>query len=205
MEQLLQIRSVPINYEMKINHARLERQSGTADLEISRDEGGLYIKSRPVKIKIDTFEARNSITPSISTAISQAASNGTKIAYDVTARYASEGKLMLDTQIGEGAATIDQIIANRTARPVGDFQLGFIPSTGAEISATEGELRMEYEMDKLNFDWKIDKGQVYFVPGNIEVSITQMPDVEIEYVGRPIYVPPSAVENFTGQHVDVKA
>ena len=46
---------------------------------------------------------------------------------------------------------------------------------------------------------------VAFVPGNIELSILQYPDIEIEYVGGPIYVPPSAAEIFEGHQIDVEA
>lgn len=73
MEQLLKITSVPIQYEIKVNKARLEYQSGKAELEIRRNEGGLSIKSRPVKLNLDTFEARNSITPTVARSVKQAA------------------------------------------------------------------------------------------------------------------------------------
>ena len=66
MEQLLQIKTVPISYELKVENARLERRNGTAEVEISRDKGGMHIKSRPVKVNIDSFEARNSILPTLS-------------------------------------------------------------------------------------------------------------------------------------------
>ena len=41
MEQLLQIKTVPISYELKVENARLERRNGTAEVEISRDKGGM--------------------------------------------------------------------------------------------------------------------------------------------------------------------
>lgn len=205
MEQLLQITSVPINYELKITHARLERQSGTADLEISRDKGGLHIKSKPVKLNVDSFDARNSVVPTVATAIKQNRDKGINAAYSATAQYASEGKLLVRAKIGQGAETIDQIMAQRTARPTGAFELGFIPSAPVEMSATEPDFTIEYEMDRLNFDWMIDKGQVDFIPGDVELSITQHPEVKIEYVGKPLYVPPSVAERFLGQNVDVKA
>ena len=52
MEQLLQIKTIPVNYELTVHNARLEIKSGTAELEISRDKGGMHIKSRPVKLNI---------------------------------------------------------------------------------------------------------------------------------------------------------
>ena len=56
---------------------------------------------------------------------------------------------------------------------------------------------------KLNFDMKVANGNFEFVPGDIELSITQHPEVRIEYIGGPIYVPPSSDPNF--EPLDVRA
>lgn len=205
MEQLLQIKTIPISYELRVNNARLERKSGTAEMEISRDKGGMHIKSRPVRVNIDTFAARNSVVPTTASSIRQAAERGRSVSYEATAQYASEGKLMLNAQIGQGSEVLDQIIAQRTAQPTGDFGMQFIPSERAQLSYSPPSLTIEYEMDKLNFDAKIESGQVEFIPGNIEFSVEQYPDVVIEYVGKPIYVPPSVAERFSGEIIDVKA
>ena len=63
MYPLIEIKTVPIEIEMKTKNARLEYTRGTAEMEISRDDGGMKIKSRPIKLRLDSFEARNSITP----------------------------------------------------------------------------------------------------------------------------------------------
>ena len=65
MEQLIKITTVPIQYTIKVNRARLEHHSSKAELEISRNKGGLSIKSRPVKLNLDSFEARNSDRKSV--------------------------------------------------------------------------------------------------------------------------------------------
>lgn len=52
MEPLIKITSIPIAIELKINNARLEYQNATAELEVSRNKGGLQIKSHPIKLKI---------------------------------------------------------------------------------------------------------------------------------------------------------
>ena len=79
MYPLIEIKTVPIEIEMKVSHAKLEYTRGTADLEISRNNGGLSIKSRPIKLNIDTFEARNSVVPTAMRSQQQAAQNNTKI------------------------------------------------------------------------------------------------------------------------------
>ena len=76
MTPLIEIKTVPIEIEMKISHAKLEYSRGTADLEISRNQGGLSIKSKPIHLNIDTFEARNSVVPTPATSIEQNAQKG---------------------------------------------------------------------------------------------------------------------------------
>ena len=64
-------------------------------------------------------------------------------------------------------------------------------------------MNIRYEMDKLNFDWKISGGSFEFTPGDIEFTVTQRPEVIVKYIGGPIYVPPSADPNY--EPVDVRA
>lgn len=205
MEQLLQITTIPIKYELKVHHASLEYNNGTAEVEISREKGGMKITSKPIKLHIDTYEARNSVVPTTKNQIAEQAQQGKTATYEATANYAKEGQLMLKAKIGEGSEVLNQIFAERTAQPTGEFGLDFIPKTDADLSWESPELNIEYQMDKLNFDAKIEKGDIKFVPGDIELSILQHPDIEIKYVGSPLYVPPSAAERFEGQEIDVQA
>lgn len=201
MKQLINITTVPIQYELKIQNARLQYKNATAEVEISRDKGGMRIKSRPVKLNIDSFEARNSVTPTTARSVAQTAQKGNQAAYEATAQLAQEGQLMLKAKIGEDV--LGQIFANRNQQPTGEFELGFTPSEPVDINYEAGDLIINYQMDKLNFDLKVANGNFEFVPGDIELSITQHPEVRIEYIGGPIYVPPSADPNF--EPLDVRA
>ena len=199
MEQLLKITTVPISIELKVNNARLEQKTGTADLEISRENGNFRIKSQPIRLSIDTFEARDSIRPaSTSSLVKHFAQDGKNAAYQATATYAQEGQMLLSATLGDDA--LDQIIKQRNTVNT-DYGLDFIPKADADLSWSKPNMTIQYEMDKLNFDWKINKTGFEFIPGSIEFSITQQPDVLIEYVGDPLYVPPSANPNY----IDVKA
>lgn len=189
MEQLIEIKTVPIELEMKVNHARLDYKRSTVDLEISRNQGGLQIRSKPIKVNIDTFEARNSVSPTAMRSIEQAAQRGQQKVYDTTATYARRGDLLLEAKIGE--QLISQF-AMESQQVNTDFAMKWLPTTGPDISWDGGELNIRYEMDKLDFDWRMDKGNVEFIPGNIEFTVTQQPDVIIKYIGGPVYVPPSA-------------
>ena len=201
MKPLIEITTVPIQIEMKTTQARLEYARGTAEVEISRQEGGLRIQSKPVRVNIDTFEARNSITPTLARSLEQGAQKGQQAAYQATATYAQQGKLMMETKLGEEVIT--KFSRESLMKNVKDVGLTFLPSTGPEITWDVGEMNIRYEMDKLNFDWKIGGGSFEFTPGDIELTVTQRPEVIIKYIGGPIYVPPSADPNY--EPVDVRA
>lgn len=190
MGQLIRITTVPISLEFKVNHARLEKSSGTAELNLTRNKGGLRIESNNIKLSLDTFEARNSVSPTASRSVEQAAEKGKSAAYEAIARYTNEGTILMDAKLNGKA--LDQIFANRAQLPTGEFVLGFTPAEGAEISWSEPNISIQYEMDKLNFEFKLANGDFEFIPGNIEFKIAQYPDVLIEYIGKPLYVPPSA-------------
>ena len=200
MKPLIEITTVPIQIEMKTTNAKLEYVRGTAEMEISRDKGGLQIKSRPIKVNIDTFEARNSITPTLARSQEQNAQKGKQAAYTATATFAREGKLMMETKLGEEVIT--KLAKDAYKENIKDVGLDFLPSVGPEITWDVGEMNIRYEMDKLNFDWKIGGGSFEFTPGDIEFTVTQRPEVLIKYVGGPIYVPPSADPSY--EPVDVK-
>ena len=202
MYPLIEITTVPIEIEMKTTNAHLEYARGTAEMEVSRDRGGLSIRSRPIRVNIDTFEARNSVAPTVPTAIHQAAQAGRQAVYEATAAYARQGRMMMETKVGQDV--MNQIAAASTGvgRDV-NVNIDFLPSAGANLSWEGGEMRIRYEMDKLNFDWRMNQMNFTFVPGDIEFTMTQRPDVVIKYVGGPLYVPPSADPDY--EPVDVKA
>lgn len=203
MRPLIQITTVPISYELRIQKAQVERHRGSAELQISRDKGGLQVKSNPIKVKIDTFEARNSMVPTTPTSIKQAAESGKQAAYEATAKWASDNHLMMKAKIGEDVAgqIAERDFMNNLK--TGEFEMDFIPKAGPNIQWTDPDITVRYEMDKLNFDLKISNGDFQFIPGDISLEITQMPDVNIEYIGGPIYVPPSSDPNYEG--IDVMA
>ena len=203
MYPLIEIKTVPIEIEMKTTPAQLKYTRASAEVEISRNKGGLSIKSRPIRVKLDTFEARNSIPPTAMRSIQQSAQRGQQAAYEATATYARNGKIFMNAKIGEEKIT--QLAQESQMRDYkANVNIQFLPSVGPEISWDVGEMNIRYQMDKLNFDWKLNGGNFEFVPGDIEFSVTQMPDVIIKYVGGPIYVPPSSDPNYEPE-VDTEA
>ena len=62
---------------------------------------------------------------------------------------------------------------------------------------------MKYETDRLQFDWQINPPHFECIPADVDITMTQRPDVQITYVGSPIYVPRSADPNY--RPIDVRA
>ena len=201
MNPLIEIKTVPIEIQMKVTHARLEYARGTAQVEISRNKGGLNIRSQPIKVNLDTFEARNSVMPTTSTLIRQQAQAGIQGAYQATAVLAREGRMMMEARIDQDV--IPQLAKAQNLGQPTNVNIDFIPTTGPDISWDGGEMSIRYEMDKLSFDWRMEQMSFTFVPGDIEFTMTQRPDVIVKYVGGPLYVPPSADPDY--ETLDVNA
>lgn len=202
MFPLIEIKTIPIEIEMKTTHAKLEYTRGTAEMEISRDNGGLSIRSRPIRLNLDTFEARNSVTPTAVRSVEQSAEMGRQSAYQATATYAQQGQLLLKAKVGEEMVT--QFAKDAQTQDLKtNVGIQFLPSTGPEITWDTGEMNIRYEMDKLNFDWRLNNLHMEFTPGDIEISVKQRPDVVIKYVGGPLFVPPSADPDYEPIDVEV--
>lgn len=201
MRPLIEIQTIPIEIQMKTTNAHLEYARGTAQMEVSRDRRGLQIRSQPIRVNIDTFEARSSIVPTTAQSIQQGAAQGQRAAYEATAVLAQEGRMMMEAKIDQDV--IPQLAQQKTVDQPAQLGIQFLPEVGPDISWTGGEMSIRYEMDKLNFDWRMNQMQFTFVPGDIEFKVTQQPDVVIKYIGGPLYVPPSADPNY--EPLDTKA
>ena len=70
-------------------------------MEVSRDRRGLQIRSQPIRVNIDTFEARSSIVPTTAQSIQQGAAQGQRAAYEATAVLAQEGRMMMEAKIDQ--------------------------------------------------------------------------------------------------------
>ena len=201
MYPLIEIQTVPIEIQMKVTNARLEYARGTAQMEVSRDKRGLQIRSQLIKVNIDTFEARSSVMPTTAQRIQQSAQNGIQASYEATAVLAQQGRAMMESPVD--GTVIPQMAKDTVQRPMVNLNIQFLPSAGADLSWTGGEMSIHYEMDKLNFDWRMEQMNFTFVPGDIEFTMTQRPDIIIKYVGGPLYVPPSSDPDY--EPVDVMA
>lgn len=197
MQQLIEIKTVPISIEYRVTDCEYKPAKSTVEVEMSTEKGGLHMKSRPIKLNIDTFEARRSVNPTVKDCMTNYANKGKQAAYEATARYAEEGQIYMDVKFtDEALRQISELRLGNNQHQTPNIR--WIPDHPADISWEPGDLSIRYEMDKLNFDFKQNKQPLEFTPGNIELVVTQWPDVIINYIGGPLYVPPSADPSYVG-------
>ncbi len=196
MQQLLQITTNDVKYELKVQHARLEyNQDFQPQANMKTTKGGFSIESKPTELRLDTYSARNSL--------------GFMHPSDLIANAAQKGKqawsdyMAKEAQIGEALGrkhedpTISAIIKQRVLSQTQSQSVTvFIPSTGADISWIPGEISMDYTPDELKMNWDITPPKFDYIPGDVSLEILERPSVDIEYIGTPIYFPRSADPNY---------
>lgn len=196
MKPLIEIETVPISIQLKVTNAQYVPAETTAELEMKTEEGGLEIKSKPVRLNIDTYEARKSASnESAIDSINSYAEKGKNGVYSATARYSQEGSILMHVKFQDEAyKQITELRLKTEQHKVPNIK--WIPDRPVDIEYEPADLTIKYNMDKLKMNVKNNDRPMKFVPGDIEFEITQKPDVIINYVGDPIYVPPSADPNY---------
>ncbi len=197
---LLSITTIPIKVELNIvkggmRNPRVDNPDAAFKMDIETKDGNLQIHSEPMKIHIDTYAARSSLgygNYNNLDLFKRKSEEGFRLAYEGTARIASDGN-QLARGVSPSEIAAQHMRAGQTVQTIMDF----LPKTGADVTFEDGVLNINYEVGDVNIDWENAQMMPYeFTPGRVEISIAQMPRVEIEYLGGPIYVPPSADPNY---------
>ena len=183
---VLKITTTPIKLSMSSQKARLESHLPEPELGIIRTPSRLNIK-----VNIDTSAARDSLGFKTARSLNRdAAVFGKQAAADATGRYAQMGNQMMQIQKG---VTIPEIVQNQMmAQTKVTTGFEFLPAVGPDISWDPGSLAIDYTPSRIEFDPQPDMQEAVYVPGELNINVEQYPKVEIEYVGEPMYVPPSA-------------
>lgn len=198
MMNVLKITTTPIKLSMTSQRARLEAQLPTPQVDIEQMPGSLQMRSQNIKVNIDTYEARQSLGRRTNKDfLAYEAAKGQSAADDATARYVQVGNQM--SQIQNGANIPDIIYMQMISKMQPKTSLEAVPLPAPNISWTPGKLDMDYTPSKLEFQANLKDTQTSYVPGELSFSVEQYPKVEIEYMGDPLYVPPSAAPGYEGE------
>nr|WP_319488421.1 DUF6470 family protein [uncultured Caproiciproducens sp.] len=203
MEQLLEIKNVPISFELKIHNAKLEvsdtsTNQGIVDFtDLTPYESKLYIDTREFRNKsrsasrIHTkYDKQNTYENEIFTSMTD------------TADLAKKGNVLMNTK--SDTSTLSAL-AIQHVQPTIESTIG-IPSYPNDFDWDTQQLSVQYETDKQNYDWLTkNKPKLKFTPASVEFVVREYAHVEFKYLGKPQYVPPSASPDYQPPQLDVTA
>lgn len=191
--QLIRIVNVPIEYKFEIEHARLEmNQPAEVQADISQKQGRFQMKSRNIQMRMDSSEMRASL--GLKDMQRFAADNAAK---GVQNAQSTTGTDMSDVpKFGDPSVSVKDIMASKLMDPTPQVAVTFLPTVGPAITWQPADLQLDYEPGTVTFDWKLLQNTMEYIPGKFHLDILQYPDVQIEYLGGPNYVPPSAAPDY---------
>lgn len=196
MEQLLNITRIPIKVEVKVQRPEFKQvenpvPASAPSVQVSAGQnGGLRLQAQPYKV--DLSENRN-----FDTYVPSAGSDeGITLTYQAVARLAEGGNSAVKLP---GNDSQNHFNAQRVSRSIESVLQSLPKSKNSAVSYSDGTLSINYQISNSsaveNTNTK-DIPEFEFIPGSIEFIISQMPKLDIEYLGDPIYFPRSADPNY---------
>ncbi|MCH5192565.1 MAG: hypothetical protein J1F11_01285 [Oscillospiraceae bacterium] len=196
MEQLLNITRIPIKVEVKVHRGELKEvenptgKPGSApSVRVSAmQDGGIRMQAEPYKMNLSEVRNYDSYIPS--------GDNGITLTYEGIAKLA-DGAAKASAGGAQGGRKVSSNI---------EAVLQSLPKNkNSAVSYSNGTLSINYQMRNLeSVAYNSERPEFEFIPGSIEFIIEQMPGLDIEYLGDPIYFPRSADPNYEPP-LDVKA
>ena len=192
--QLIEITTTPIKYELQIERARLEQNLDYIPKpQASQKFARLDTYTRNTQVQIDTYGMRKNL--------------GMKNNMDLAVEWAQKGKENIErltqdyvvtgqqlAQIQEGTNISDIVWQKTLQQP--EMYTVFLPNGGTEINWLPSECTAEYTPAELSYNFQEVSKSMNYIPGSVKLVILQHPEVNIEYLGDPFYVPPSANPNY---------
>lgn len=195
MEQLLSIKHVPIKVEVKVQRAELKPvenmtgSAGTPSVQVSaKQDGGLRFQAEPYRVDLSENRNYDVYIPSGNF------DSGFTLTYEAIAKLADNGNA---SSGNVNAGGNNQFTAQKASRSIESVLQSLPKSRNSAVSYSDGTLSINYQMNSSQpVDLSSDMPEFEFVPGSIEFIIKQMPELDIEYLGEPIYFPRSADPNY---------
>lgn len=191
MEQLLSITRIPIKVEVKVQRAELKRlennksRGAAPSVKVSANQsGGLRLQAEPYRMNLSEMRNYDTYVPSGDT-------DG-----DITLTYEGIAKLV-DNGSTKISSSSQHFNAKKASRSIESVLQSLPKNRNSAVSYADGTLSINYQMNSADSkDYSQEGPEFEFIPGSIEFIIEQMPELDIEYLGDPIYFPRSADPNY---------
>lgn len=196
--QLLRTTVVPAEYKLRVQHAQLKiKQDFQPVPEINASQGEMKIQTTPTTATYDGRQMRKSLGfQNVDDIIDEAVQKGQQSISKTTQDHVQFGKEV--SQPGKGV-TIPELMRQKMFGEVSEKNnIGtvFLPQSSTDISWHPGNVDVEYNAGDMNFDWAIHPPEYTYIPGDVRLELIEHARVEVEYLGGPLYFPPSADPNY---------
>lgn len=188
MSQLIKITTIPIKIAVNVEKGHFEQVEPTYHQRVQRaqqvEQSQIETQQQPytpqtVQQKKDTYVPTNSIQTTIP--LEFATIN------NVLAMRVGNSEGQFSDAVAVPAAQIKQERVTHES----SNQIAYVPDNANEIKWQPSALSLQIDMN-------INDPEMKYVPGSISFEIEQYPTVEVEYLGGPLYVPPSSDPNYKG-------
>lgn len=196
--QLIKIKTIPIKYNIKTENAKLTvPQMEPGDLNLKITPLKIDTETTPIKLRMDSSDMRRSMgMKTIADVHREMPARTQQTANRVTSEYVSLGNQMADGH-SEGI-TVAQLMRNKLMQGNAPVQstIAAIPSEKIDMSWEPATVKHKVQRSEATTDWKKAAQEMEFVPSSYSLEVEHFAEVEIEYIGGHMYVPPSSDPNY---------
>lgn len=200
MEQLLDIKYVPISFEMKIHKAKLEESS---DFTLHRNViDNRFLTPYTPKLCLDKNEFKSGTNLYSNLELNKYYENYQSILKKSTANTAKEEKGVMSTQNSYNSLH-DFAFEHADSSLKSAVGVSLLP---INFNMNSEQLKNQYEIDRQSYDWIAEnKPKVKFTPASVEFLVKEYAHLEVKFLGKPQYVPPSASPDYKPPELNVSA
>ncbi len=191
MEQLIQITTTPMKYEMVLESAKLEyKQEFQPEIQIDSQRGNFEMQTTPTKMYLDTYEQRRSVGLSNNSDFVQDTANAGK--RNISNYISNTNQMGQQMAQIEDNVTIGSIMEQKLTQAPAMMSTVFIPSGRVRTTWQPGNVETNYRQGKVNFNFNMKDVEFEYSPPSAKINILSHASVDIEYIAGPTYVPRSA-------------
>lgn len=164
---------------MKSRMAKLNIQQGRGELEIKTTPSKMNIVKDKLEIRIDQTQCFAEAGLKTNTMLmDEYADLGRQYAMEGIARIAEEGNQLA---MPNNTNAIANIAANKTNKVL-DFNIKFIPESKPIIDFVGGDLKINWDIGKVDMKYTPQKPKIEYVPGELDIYVEQYPSIKIDFI-----------------------
>lgn len=193
MKPLLEITTTPAKYEYEVSKGMLKISQQRPTVDRTTKRASINMRSRAGRVEMNTVARRSDMGfKGVVDRANYEADRGVRAVSEATGNYAEFGNQIAN--IAHGGNISDALYSQSMQHSQGDLVL--VPVSPVEIHYVPASLAMDFIPGEMSANWNIGKARLDFVPPSFNINFSQYSSIKIEYLGGPVYAPPSADPNF---------